>query len=177
MRSGIRAGLLLGILVPLAGSASRTAAQDSAAARPRPARASADLITRDQFEGATFRTAWEIVESLKSNWLRQRPGSRVIGPLTRSAPTDSSAASGAGGSRLSPGSQQSSDSPPLGEPAGVQVYLDGMRLGGVERLRDITAIQVYSIRRYSGSEAQWRYGNGHSDGVLLVSTHPEGERR
>jgi hypothetical protein len=150
MTAGLRAGLVLGILVPLAGSASRIAAQDSAAANPHSARASADLITRDQFEGTAFRTAWEIVESLRSNWLRQRPGSRWIRPLTRSAPSDSS--------------------------VGVQVYQDGMRLGGLEQLRDIPATQVYSIRRYSGSEAQFRYGNGHSAGVLLVSTHPDGER-
>jgi hypothetical protein len=50
------------------------------------------------------------------------------------------------------------------------VYIDGVRLGGVEQLRDIPVTSVREIRRYSSSEATIRWGLGHAAGVIAVAT-------
>jgi hypothetical protein len=52
------------------------------------------------------------------------------------------------------------------------VYVDGVRLGGIERLREIPAGMVEEIRFLSGIEATTRYGAGHSEGALVVTTRP-----
>jgi len=171
MRHRLRTGLVLCLLAPLAGTMFRAAAQDSASVRPQRGRADANLITRDQFDPAAYRTAWEIVEVRRPNWLRQRPGGTSFGPLTGPA-SDSAAPSRPGSAMPSSLSPRRDDTPSSGS-TGVQVYLDGMRLGDLEELRNIPAAHVQSIRRLSGSEAQFRFGIGHSEGALLVSTHPE----
>jgi len=159
------------LLLALAGIVARVRAQDSATAPTQPARSTADLITRDQFDASALRTAWDIVESRRPNWLRQRSGSRPIGPLTAGSSSDTAGAGRSGGIMTS--SSRRDNATTVDAPTGVQVYLDGMRMGDLQQLRNIPAAQVYSIRRYNGSEAQFHFGNGHADGALMVSTRPE----
>jgi len=52
----------------------------------------------------------------------------------------------------------------------VQVYLNGMQYGDVNRLRELQLIEVRQIRFYGAAEAQQRYGTGHAGGVIEVST-------
>ena len=54
--------------------------------------------------------------------------------------------------------------------AGIQVYVDGTRVGGVDALRRLPTMTIFSIRRYTGTEAQTRFGVGHSNGVIAVTT-------
>jgi len=55
--------------------------------------------------------------------------------------------------------------------AGVlQVYLNGMQFGDVNRLREIQLSEVRQLRFYGAAEAQQRYGTGHAGGVIDVST-------
>jgi hypothetical protein len=61
-----------------------------------------------------------------------------------------------------------------GPGGGVQVYLDGEHLGGVEMLRTIPVPSVESIRHLDGIEAAARYGLGHDQGAILVTTHHGG---
>ncbi len=56
----------------------------------------------------------------------------------------------------------------------VQVYLDGQHLGGVEALLTIPVPSVESIRHMDGIEAAARYGRGHDQGAILVTTHHGG---
>jgi hypothetical protein len=50
------------------------------------------------------------------------------------------------------------------------VYLDDQMLGTLERLRDIDAQTLDSIRYLSASEAQLKWGSGHPGGVLLLTS-------
>ena len=52
----------------------------------------------------------------------------------------------------------------------VVVYSDGTRLGDVEQLRAINASSIASVRYYSASEAQTKWGSGHPGGVIEVIT-------
>src|SRR5512140_859822 len=55
-------------------------------------------------------------------------------------------------------------------PSEVQVYLDGVHMGGVATLQDIASPPIQSIRFISGIEATSRWGTDHGKGVIFVST-------
>jgi hypothetical protein len=55
-------------------------------------------------------------------------------------------------------------------PGQVWVYLDNMKLGGVERLREIATSTIASIRYFDAAAASARWGMDHGNGVILVST-------
>jgi hypothetical protein len=55
-------------------------------------------------------------------------------------------------------------------PGQVWVYLDNTKLGGVERLREIGASTIGSIRYYDGISATARWGLDHGHGVIFVSS-------
>jgi glutaredoxin-related protein len=57
-------------------------------------------------------------------------------------------------------------------PTQVQVYVDNNQLGGVETLRGIATSQITYIRYYDGVTASGRWGLGHGQGVIYVSTGP-----
>jgi len=50
----------------------------------------------------------------------------------------------------------------------VVVYMDGTRLGDVEQLRGITASSIATLRYYSASEAQVKWGSNHPAGAIEV---------
>jgi hypothetical protein len=52
----------------------------------------------------------------------------------------------------------------------IIVYIDGRRLGGLAQLRDIPVSGVISVRYYSASEAQGRFGLDHLQGAIDVAT-------
>lgn len=60
-------------------------------------------------------------------------------------------------------------------PTEVQVYLDGVRMGGVETLRTIDVRPVTYIRYFDGIAATARWGLDHGAGAIYVSTHPLSE--
>lgn len=51
------------------------------------------------------------------------------------------------------------------------VYVDGMRLGGVEELRNISSIMLEEVRFLSPVVGSERFGRYHAGGVIAVSTH------
>jgi hypothetical protein len=55
-------------------------------------------------------------------------------------------------------------------PSEVVVYEDGTKLGGIAVLKDIVPGQVEYIRHFDGIAATARWGVGHSQGVIFVST-------
>lgn len=57
-------------------------------------------------------------------------------------------------------------------PSQVQVYVDGMRYGGVETLASIAVGSISFIRYYDGITASARWGLDHGQGVIFVSTTP-----
>jgi len=60
-------------------------------------------------------------------------------------------------------------------PGKVQVYFDGIRLGGVETLRTVDLRPVTYIRFFDGIAATARWGLDHGQGAIYVSTHPISE--
>ncbi len=57
--------------------------------------------------------------------------------------------------------------------AELSVYMDSIRLGGVETLRDIPVEVVRSIQYLSASEAAYPWGLNHLGGVIFVRTLPQ----
>ena len=55
-------------------------------------------------------------------------------------------------------------------PTQVQVYVDQSRMGGIEALRMVRIDGVGFIRYYDGTNASTRWGLGHGQGVIYVST-------
>lgn len=53
---------------------------------------------------------------------------------------------------------------------GIRVYLDDTSLGGLDELRGIHSDDIESIRRLDERQASLRYGPGHEQGVILVTT-------
>lgn len=56
----------------------------------------------------------------------------------------------------------------------VQVYQDGVRLGGLEELRRIPAATVESITLLDGPGATQRFGTDHGSGAILIRSHGSG---
>jgi len=54
-------------------------------------------------------------------------------------------------------------------PSEVQVYLDGVHLGGVDALQTIACPPIQYIRFFSGLEASQRWGVDHGRGVIWIS--------
>ncbi len=144
MRSCVRAGVLLALILPL--TAGALAAQQP----KKPPKPSQNLITAEQIQAnPSFRTAYDVVSALHSAWL---------------VPRRESASADASGSAV--------PAPP-GVYAGVRVYLDGVYLGNPEQLKNVQVSTIASIRHYVGSDAQTMFGMGNSAGVIAVSTHAD----
>lgn len=57
-------------------------------------------------------------------------------------------------------------------PGVVQVYVDDVRLGGVENLRSLAVQGVQYIRWYDPISASSRWGLNHEQGAIVVSMRP-----
>jgi len=58
----------------------------------------------------------------------------------------------------------------IGESANetIEVYLDDVRMGGINALRDVDASVVHSMHFFDAGAATLRWGSGHSHGVILI---------
>lgn len=50
------------------------------------------------------------------------------------------------------------------------VYLDGLKYGDINSLRNIDAMQVAEVRMYQAWEAQTKFGLGNNSGVIAITT-------
>ena len=55
-------------------------------------------------------------------------------------------------------------------PALPRIYLDDQFYGEAPVLRVISAVMIESIRYYSASEAQYKYGHDNAAGVIAIAT-------
>jgi hypothetical protein len=62
------------------------------------------------------------------------------------------------------------------DPTRVQVYLDNVRMGEVDALKAIRVETIDHIQHYDGNAASARWGIGHGQGVIYVSTRPMSEQ-
>ena len=51
---------------------------------------------------------------------------------------------------------------------GIAVYLDSQRAGSIDVLRQLPSTSAYTLRFYSASEAQSRFGLGNLHGVIQI---------
>ncbi len=52
----------------------------------------------------------------------------------------------------------------------VQVYLDGVHLGGVDMLKTVSTPSIQYMRYINGTDATTRWGTGHGRGVIFIGT-------
>jgi hypothetical protein len=173
MKSLDRSLMVGAVLLSLAASVTPLDAQAIVETKPaKPQKPTQDLITAEQLKSRTFPDAYQAIEALRGSWLRPRnlnpPSGALVNPGATGDPSRTGSAPpasglGAGGTGMPR------------DAAGIQVYLDGTRLGGIETLKGVPVVTVYSIRRINGTDAQARFGIGHSDGVIYIATGPNKE--
>jgi hypothetical protein len=54
--------------------------------------------------------------------------------------------------------------------AGIAVFVDGVKMGGLDQLRPIEADRIQEMRLLSASDATMKYGTGYPAGAIEVST-------
>ena len=59
-------------------------------------------------------------------------------------------------------------------PGGILVYVDDVRYGDLDSLRGINAREIFQMQRYNSTAASQRWGPGHSEGVIYISTRAGG---
>ena len=147
-RVGAPLTLLTAAAITLGGSGcgSSAPAIASAGGGPKP---SATVITADEIAKVNVLNGYEVVQKLRPAMLSQR---------------QIASANGHGG--------LAKDAPPIKgtdvASGQVVVYMDGTRLGDVEQLRGITASSIATLRYYSASEAQVKWGSNHPAGAIEV---------
>jgi hypothetical protein len=134
---------------------------------------SVDVITADQVDRALVKTAFEAVEKIRPGFLRRaerpttvygnRKGRPDVAPLGRGRDTERMFATDRSTLDATEGDVGRSGA------ITVMVYIDGTKVGGVQELKRIPAQDVREIRFLSGSDAQQRYGVGHSAGAIQVT--------
>ena len=58
----------------------------------------------------------------------------------------------------------------LGQQGEIVVMLDGVRLGGIEALRQVPVMGLASIQYYNPIDASARWGMGHGHGVIALTS-------
>lgn len=109
---------------------------------PSPARSDRNLITLEDLRDARETNLYDVVLRLRPDWLRSR------GPTSFNAGTSS----------------QGSDA--------VNLYQDLQRLGTVDMLKSMSISSATSLRYYSASDAQMRFGVGNPNGAVQLIIRP-----
>ncbi|MEP6618393.1 MAG: TonB-dependent receptor plug domain-containing protein [bacterium] len=102
-----------------------------------------NVLTQADLKELHAENVYEAIEAVRSVWLRDRGPTSFTAKATRA------------------------DSLSGGTPI---VYMDDVKLGGVDELKRISIRDVVSVSHLSGPEATARYGVGHAAGVILVQT-------
>lgn len=107
-----------------------------------------NVLTADQISAIGVSTAYDAVERLRPQWLRRLQQRSLAG----------------GGGSPDVGSED------------VVVYVDGVRSGGRDALKQVRADAVYQMRYLDASQATAEYGTGHLYGAIDVKTKSGAKR-
>lgn len=99
-------------------------------------------ITEEEISSSTARSLTQLLREMRPQWLRDR-GVDVIRPNRDPA-----------------------------KGSGVRVYLNGGLLGGLDTLDDVSVDAVTRIEFLDPEAAVLRWGTGHEDGAILLTTTP-----
>lgn len=122
----------------------------------RPARAEApprdgSYLGEAEIRESQATNAYELIYNTRMQWLVTRGVNSV-------AESPRGQATGDFQIRVTPGRDK------------IITYLDGVRLGGIEDMRDIPANVLTSARFLDTREATLRFGGGHAHGAILLSS-------
>jgi len=112
-----------------------------------------------ELSGLGIDHALQAVESLRPEWLLIR-GNRSL-----TASVDPVAVDGTGGGVRATGS-----TPLINESGTIQVYIDGVRAGGIGALGSVSLLRIRDIYFFDAAAATVRWGSGNPHGAILVIT-------
>ena len=118
-----------------------------------------DHIAAPALEGRGISNAYEAVNALRPEWLIIR-GARSL-----AAGTDPIRVDGSGS-----GVRITGTTPLISEVGTIQVYLDGVPMGGVAALSTINALIIRDMYFFDAAAATMRWGEGNPHGAILVIT-------
>jgi hypothetical protein len=145
MKRLLRTSIGLALVGATLGCSASTSGGPRSSATPRP---DPDFITTAEIESEPFRDAYDIVQRLRPTWFTRKSGSSSARRI------------GASGGRSDIG-------------AGLLVYLDNARLGGVEALRQLSANAIESLRFVDAATATATLpgiGSSVVSGAIIVRT-------
>lgn len=105
------------------------------------------LIGRAEVERTIVTTAFELVQSLRPQWMRAR-GSDAL--------------------TMTPVATRNGVAMAITDENPIMVWVDGRRLGNLETLRTISYGEIDYIEYFDGTEAQQRFGTGNAQGAIHV---------
>lgn len=141
-------------LAALAFGATDAAAQDSGSPRKDPNR-----ILQQETQNTSARNVYELVQSLRPQWLR-------IHGLQTMRTTTVETTDGKGHVANAT----------VGDEPQIVVYVNTVRFGTVDALRDLPLSNVTSLEFVSPARATLLWGGGHIHGAIVVHTSAESMR-
>ena len=126
-------------------------------------RTASSAITAEEIAGTNVTTAYQLVQSLRPQWVRQR-GMQSLSESTHTRPVGS----GKSASGDVTANQGSVTVPNAGQPQ-VLVYLGNARMGDLSALRTILVADVGTIEYLEPAKASLRFGGGHSHGAIVIT--------
>lgn len=111
------------------------------------------VITAEEVTEANVSTAYEAVQKLRSDWLRQ--GQRQMTIYGRTG-------------RASGEVQDPNRTMDAAGSVTLAVFVDGTELGGPEELQRIPSNRIEEMRFLSGSDAQQQYGARYAGGLIQI---------
>ena len=135
----------------LAGGRGAGFAAAAGAQNPGNVKRNSNQIVREEIQAASASNAYELVQTLRPQWLRER-GQETVRTQKVERPD--------GRGRIEVATT-------MAEPE-IIVYIANSRFGNVDALRDIPVTGLGSLEFVSPSKATLRWGSGHSKGVIVV---------
>ena len=118
-----------------------------------------DHLGIDELQGLGINNAYEAVEALRPEWLIIR-GNRSL-----AASVDPVRVEGSGAGVTSTGS-----TPFISETETIQVYVDGVNMGGVGSLSTVNVLIIKDLYFLDAARATARFGRSNPHGAILVIT-------
>lgn len=146
---GAALGAVTGLLVGRGGRDEGGLSRPSSAVREP--ESSRDVIRVDEIRTSSARTALELVQTLRPQWLQRRG-------IQNPTETGRGEQVGDRGVRVTPGQ------------GGIKVYLDNALLGEESALREIPTSTLGEVRWMDAAAATYRFGSGHTHGAIILTT-------
>jgi len=144
-------GMALGAGFPLSGSRGGTIRGGLPMGR--------DHLSAQEIQGLGVSDAYDAVAVLRPEWFQTR-GDRSLAPSV-----DPVVIGGSGAAVAISGS-----TPLISEVATIQVYVDGVNLGGLDELRSVDILRIRDIYHFTAAQATLRWGGHNPHGAILIIT-------